>query len=86
MLKGSFVALVTPFDQKGNIDYKRLEELIEFHIQNQTDGFVLLGTTAEAATMSLEEQKELVSFGLKQIHHRVPVIVGAGSNHTKQAG
>ncbi|MCI9182561.1 MAG: 4-hydroxy-tetrahydrodipicolinate synthase [Acholeplasmatales bacterium] len=85
MLKGSFVALVTPFDQKGNIDYKRLEELIEFHIQNQTDGFVLLGTTAEAATMSLEEQKELVSFGLKQIHHRVPVIVGAGSNHTKQA-
>lgn len=55
MLKGSFVALVTPFDQKGNIDYKRLEELIEFHIQNQTDGFVLLGTTAEAATMSLEE-------------------------------
>ncbi len=85
MLKGSFVALVTPFDQKGNIDYKRLEELIEFHIQNQTDGFVLLGTTAEAATMSLVEQKELVSFGLKQIHHRVPVIVGAGSNHTKQA-
>ncbi len=85
MLKGSFVALVTPFDQNGNIDYKRLEELIEFHIQNQTDGFVLLGTTAEAATMSLEEQKELVSFGLKQIHHRVPVIVGAGSNHTKQA-
>lgn len=79
------MALVTPFDQKGNIDYKRLEELIEFHIQNQTDGFVLLGTTAEAATMSLEEQKELVSFGLKQIHHRVPVIVGAGSNHTKQA-
>lgn len=57
MLKGSFVALVTPFDQKGNIDYKRLEELIEFHIQNQTDGFVLLGTTLRQQRCLLRNKK-----------------------------
>ncbi len=85
MLKGSFVALVTPFYEDGSIHYEGLRQLIEYHISHQTDGFVLLGTTAEATTLSLEEQKELVLFCLRIIQKRVPVIVGAGSNDTATA-
>lgn len=85
MLNGSFVALITPFLEDGRIDFNRLKTLIEYHIENQTDGFVLLGTTAEASTLSLEEQIALVEYGVKQIHGRRPVIIGAGSNCTEEA-
>ncbi|MDE7162090.1 MAG: 4-hydroxy-tetrahydrodipicolinate synthase [Anaeroplasmataceae bacterium] len=85
MLKGSIVALVTPFHKDGRINYEKLKELLEYHIANQTDGVVLLGTTAEATTLSWEEQVEVVRFGLEVVNKRIPVIVGAGSNDTAQA-
>lgn len=82
MLSGSIVALVTPFHEDGSIHYEKLQELIEFHIANQTDGLVLLGTTGEAATLTEEERLEIVSFCCKIIRKRIPLIVGAGSNDT----
>lgn len=85
MLKGSLVALVTPFCANGSVNYKKLEELIEYHISNQTDGIVILGTTGEASTLSFEEEEEIVRFSLRVVNKRVPVIVGAGSNDTAKA-
>lgn len=85
MLNGSLVALVTPFNSDGSINYLELENLIEYHINNNTDGIVILGTTGEASTISLEEQIEIVNFSVKLINKRVPVIIGAGSNDTYTA-
>ncbi|MDE7264071.1 MAG: 4-hydroxy-tetrahydrodipicolinate synthase [Anaeroplasmataceae bacterium] len=85
MLKGSIVALVTPFLEDGSINYPKLKELLEYHIQNHTDGIVLLGTTAEATTLLLEEQLKIIQFSINIINKRVPVIIGAGSNDTAKA-
>lgn len=85
MIKGSIVALVTPFTEDGQVNYLVLEELIEYHIANQTDGIVLLGTTGEASTLSFEEEEEMVRFAVKKIAKRVPLIVGSGSNETEKA-
>ena len=91
MLQGSFVALVTPF-KHGEIDYVALERLIDFHLENGTDGIVLLGTTAEASSLASDEREALLLFAMQKINHRVPVIIGTGSNNfshtladTKQA-
>lgn len=85
MLKGSIVALITPFLEDGSINYPKLKELLEYHIQNHTDGIVLLGTTAEATTLSLEEQLEIIRYSVEILDKRVPVILGAGSNDTAVA-
>ena len=85
MLKGSIVALVTPFHSDGSVNYEKLKELLEFHIASHTDGVVLLGTTAEATTLSMTEQMEIVKFGIRIVNHRIPVVVGAGSNDTASA-
>lgn len=61
MLKGSFVALITPFLENGSTNYQKLKELVEYHINNGTNGLVVLGTTAETATIDFEEQKKLLS-------------------------
>ncbi|MCB5245858.1 MAG: 4-hydroxy-tetrahydrodipicolinate synthase [Candidatus Cloacimonetes bacterium] len=91
MLQGSFVALVTPF-KHGEVDYVALERLIDFHLENGTDGIVLLGTTAEASSLASDEREALLLFAMQKINHRVPVIIGTGSNNfshtladTKQA-
>lgn len=85
MLKGSIVALVTPFHSDGSVNFEKLKELLEYHIASHTDGVVLLGTTAEAVTLSMDEQVEIVKFGVKIVNHRIPIVVGAGSNDTTQA-
>ncbi len=85
MLQGSLVALVTPFNVDGGINFAKLGELLEFHINNGTDGIVILGTTAETATLSLQEQEEIVRFSVDVVSRRVPLIVGAGSNDTLAA-
>lgn len=85
MIKGSYVALVTPFNNDGSVNYDKLKELIEYHINNSTDGIVLIGTTGEATTLSIEEQVEIVKVGLKTVNKRVPVMVGSGSNDTAKA-
>lgn len=84
MLKGSLVALVTPFDEFGNVDYDKLLNLINYHSEN-SDGIVLIGTTGEATTLTDSEQEEIVRFTVKHLNKRVPLIVGAGSNNTKRA-
>lgn len=85
MIKGSYVALVTPFNNDGSVNYDKLKELIEYHINNSTDGIVLIGTTGEATTLSFEEQIEIVKVGIKTVNKRVPVMVGSGSNDTAKA-
>ncbi|MBO6159554.1 MAG: 4-hydroxy-tetrahydrodipicolinate synthase [Firmicutes bacterium] len=83
MLKGSIVALVTPFHEDGSINFAKLEELLEWHIANGTDGILVLGTTGESTTMSHEEDDSVVYFTMKVVNHRVPVIAGSGSNDTQ---
>lgn len=85
MISGSLVAMVTPMLEDGSINYKKAEELIEFHIANQTDGIVILGTTGESSTMTFEEEQEYVRVCVGKADGRVPIIVGSGSNDTVTA-
>lgn len=82
-LTGSIVALVTPFSQDGSIDFDALARLVDFHLQNQTDGLLVLGTTGESSTMTHEEDNEVVQAVVKQVAGRIPVIAGSGSNCTR---
>lgn len=84
MFKGSYVAIVTPF-KDGKFDEKRFKELIEFQIDNGTDGIVPCGCTGEAATLSHEEQKAIIKFTLEVVDKRVSVVAGTGSNATDEA-
>jgi len=84
MFKGSFVAIVTPFIE-GKVDEKKFKELIEFQIKMGTDGIIPSGCTGEAATLTHEEQKRLMSLTCEIVNKRVPVVAGAGSNNTAEA-
>ncbi len=84
MLKGAITAIVTPF-KNGKINYKKMEELIEFQIRNEIDGIVVCGTTGESATLSKQEKKKLIKFTVDKVNGRVPVIAGTGSNNTEDA-
>lgn len=84
MFRGAIVAIVTPF-KNGEIDEERLRELIEFQLENGTDGIVPCGTTGESATLSHEEHDRVVEIAIDQVKKRVPVIAGAGSNSTREA-
>ena len=84
MFKGSLVALVTPFDENNRVDYASLKGLIEFHVDAGTDGFVIAGTTGEAATLTKPEHAELISRAVEFVDGRLPVIAGTGSNSTQQ--
>ncbi|MDK2918091.1 MAG: 4-hydroxy-tetrahydrodipicolinate synthase [Candidatus Petromonas sp.] len=82
LFRGSGVAIVTPFkDDKVNFD--KLEEMLEWHIEQGTDAIVVCGTTGESSTMSDEEQKEVIKFTVEKVNKRIPVIAGTGSNCTK---
>lgn len=81
LFEGSGVALVTPFIN-GEVNYKKLEELIEWHIQNKTDAIIICGTTGESATMTDAERKEVIKFTVDKVANRIPVIAGSGSNNT----
>jgi 4-hydroxy-tetrahydrodipicolinate synthase len=83
-LKGSMVALVTPFRQ-GKVDERALKRLLDFHLANHTDAIVPCGTTGEATTLSHDEHKGVMSFVVDYVKGRVPVICGAGSNSTEEA-
>ncbi|MDL2206566.1 4-hydroxy-tetrahydrodipicolinate synthase [Eubacteriales bacterium OttesenSCG-928-N13] len=85
MFKGSFVALVTPFLADGSVDFDRLRQLCEWHIEQGTDGLVVLGTTGESSTMTHEEDEDVVRCALEVVAGRIPVIAGAGSNCTQTA-
>ena len=79
---GAGVALITPFDKDGQIDFERFSQLIEFQIANKTDAIIVCGTTGEGSTLSVKERLELFSYAVNQVHGRVPVIGGTGSNST----
>ncbi len=81
---GAAVAIATPFTQDGT-NYDVLEELIEFQIENSIDCILICGTTGEASTMPDEEHKAAISFTVKKVDGRVPVIAGTGSNDTRHA-
>lgn len=84
LFKGCATAIATPFTDTG-INYDELEKFLEFQITNHIDAIVVCGTTGESATMSDSEKKDLISFTVKKIHNRIPVIAGTGSNCTKKA-
>ncbi len=81
---GSGVAIITPFTDSG-IDFKKLEELIEFQIKEGTDALIICGTTGEASTMPDDEHKAAIKFAIEKTNKRIPVIAGTGSNDTKHA-
>ena len=85
IFKGSGVALVTPFDKNGNIDYKALKRLIDFQIENGTDSIIICGTTGESSTLSYEEHNKCIETCIEYVNGRIPVIAGTGSNCTKSA-
>lgn len=84
MYSGSFVALVTPFDKDGKINYLKIAELIDFHKNNGTDGIVLLGTTGEAPTITEAEAEKLILFAIDKAGE-MPLIIGCASNDTRTA-
>ena len=84
-LTGSIVALVTPFHEDGSVNFEKLKELLDWHIANSTDGILVLGTTGESSTMTHEEDDEVARVSIAHVNHRVPIIVGAGSNCTQTA-
>ena len=86
ILKGSVVALVTPFDKgKGRINNHQLDKLIEWHIEQGTDGIVVAGTTGECPTLTTNEQLKLIAHCIERVRYRIPVIAGTGSNSTHEA-
>src|SRR5271157_2682328 len=84
MFKGSFTALITPFDG-GEVDYPAFSRLVEFQIEAGTHGLVPVGTTGESPTLSHDEHKRVVELTVAVAKGRVPVIAGAGSNSTAEA-
>ena len=82
-LKGSIVALVTPFHADGSVNFEKLRELTEWHIANKTDAILTLGTTGESSTMTHEEDDAVLRCVIEAAAGRVPVIAGTGSNSTQ---
>lgn len=82
-ITGSIVALITPFTQDGKVNYEKLGELLDWHIANNTDAILILGTTSESPTMSHEEDLEICRFSVERVAGRVPVIASSGSNSTQ---
>ena len=85
MFKGSLVAIATPMHEDGSLDFKSMEELIEFHISNKTDAIVAVGTTGESATLDFNEHSEVIKTTISIINKRIPVIAGSGANSTSEA-
>jgi 4-hydroxy-tetrahydrodipicolinate synthase len=84
MFEGSFVAIVTPF-KNGKVDASALRRLIEFHIENGTNGIVPCGTTGESATLNHAEHEEVIQIAVDTCKGRIPVLAGTGSNATHEA-
>lgn len=85
MLKGALTALITPFDENGNVDEKTFCNLVEWQIKEGIDGLVPVGTTGESPTLSHQEHERVIELCVRQVAKRVPVVAGAGSNSTAEA-
>jgi 4-hydroxy-tetrahydrodipicolinate synthase len=84
-LEGSLVALVTPLSEDGEVDYDALKHLIDWHINQGTDGIVSVGTTGESATLNIKEHVDVIEFTVKHANKKLPVIAGTGANSTDEA-
>lgn len=85
MFKGSLVAIVTPMHEDGRLDLESFRALIDFHVEQGTDGIVVVGTTGESPTVNYEEHHILISTAVKHTAGRIPVIAGTGANSTTEA-
>jgi 4-hydroxy-tetrahydrodipicolinate synthase len=84
-IQGSLVAIVTPMHADGSLDMAGLRQLIDWHIQEGTDGIVIVGTTGESPTVSVEEHCELIRVTVEHTKGRIPIIAGTGGNSTAEA-
>lgn len=85
LFKGAGVALITPMHEDGSVNFDALKEIIEEQIDKGTDAIISVGTTGEAATLSVEEHVEVIAYTTKVVNHRIPLIAGTGSNCTESA-
>lgn len=85
MIQGSIVALVTPMEDNGAVDFKRLKSLVEFHIEQGTDALVAVGTTGESATLDEAEHCAVIQAIVDYVNGKIPVIAGTGANSTREA-
>jgi len=83
--EGSLVALITPMDDSGAVDYQTLSRLIEHHVASGTHGIVSVGTTGESATLNVDEHLAVIEHTVKAVNGRIPVIAGTGANSTEEA-
>lgn len=85
MIQGSIVAIVTPMLPNGEIDYPAFDRLLEWHVESGTDAIVVVGTTGESPTLTMEEHCDVIARAVRVINRRIPVIAGTGSNSTAEA-
>ena len=85
IFKGAGVAIVTPMKNNEEVNYDKLEELINQQIDGGTDAIVIAGTTGESATLTMEEHRDVIKAAIEFTKHRVPVVAGTGSNCTRTA-
>lgn len=85
MIKGSIVAIVTPMHEDGSLDLATFRSLVDFHVDQGTDGIVVVGTTGESPTVDVEEHETLIAEAVKHTAGRIPVIAGTGANSTSEA-
>lgn len=85
IFKGAGVAIVTPMKDNEDVNYDKLEELINWHVDNGTDSIIIAGTTGESSTLTMQEHKEVIEAAVRFTNHRIPVVAGTGSNCTRTA-
>ncbi len=85
IFKGAGVAIVTPMQKNGDVDYERFRELIEFQIRGGVDAIIVCGTTGESSTLTHDEHLDVIRYCVETVKHRVPVVAGTGSNCTETA-
>ncbi|MBP5266527.1 MAG: 4-hydroxy-tetrahydrodipicolinate synthase [Lachnospiraceae bacterium] len=85
IFKGAGVAIVTPMKENLDVNYDKLEELINFHVDNGTDAIIIAGTTGESSTLTMEEHRQVIRVAVEFTKHRIPVVAGTGSNCTRTA-
>ena len=85
IFKGAGVAIVTPMNEDGSVNYEKFGELIEFQIANGTDAIIVCGTTGESSTLTHEEHLDTIKYCVDKVAKRIPVVAGTGSNCTDTA-
>jgi len=85
MLSGSIVAIVTPMHEDGRLDFERFKALVDFHVEQGTDGIVVVGTTGESPTVDFDEHKELIRLAVAHARGRIAIVAGTGGNSTAEA-